>query len=1319
MKMFCTRKLLLLLIISIEMVSFVQAILYLYDTEESASVEVYDCFYYASLLYCRRPSQPIGLSHEEEQRLCHHQGVAHSFFSLWEKNASVNEVLHHWKSSLDKAEEYAHYLENGHKSKETTSEYLCQCHDGASFGPRCEYRLPAGNDLDLTVYAKFHEKSKKLMYNGDIVCYTTIECNSGLLCLDWRDICDGRQQCMSGQDEENCDKLEFNECEDDEYRCENGMCIPDEYFLDGEYDCMDLSDEREPMNDTQCPFQAVSVDCDDRICSRNRWSCGDGQCISAQARFPISGAENVSCMNRRDQFFWCESVIDETLWTLENGRCSAQKIFDEQNITEYCQYLRICTLPSPKAKDCSCERGGNSCLELFHNKCSSWSEVHYPAGALIAPYLFGYANDIFLPLNERFWKLNGTIKCRGYQITFVTTRQGISLDITTIEADLCHSTGNGFRRSPGGYDPFCSNDSGTFNNRSYQAFHSCNYSSMCSSVYRVEDGQSPCLEMMPVDQSNAFVKQSCANVRRHRFRCSEAQTTCFYANELGNSHSRCQNEYDEYSMITQMTLTRTQCNQKVKAECWILRRNIQSSWNASISTDSPVEQSLVRKIPFRVHCDTFPDILSKEDESSRECQSSWICFGRQWQCHSGHCIEPSWVLDGEWDCPDRSDEENIVAFDVHPFNTSLYAKKFRQRYPLISLWSVCNSTVESLCHSNNVSDPQARKRYCINVASTNARDLACLSACDEQTVMDHCYQSLVALGHQPRCISMQTCLTHSPTFGSHIYTGSSDRQRRSAICTDDNSCSHSRNFSCWDGTRTTRRCKGCRECPQGEDEYMCPQEVPFASPSRERKKLYLRTRSNDLQLRRYPRNTSTASVSPPDVSLNWSRSQSRASTTPINSSLFSWCNRGIPINYNDSFVCFCPPQYHGEQCQYHTDRIIVRLHIDFNHSNYTTTSDTSIVNKFLLLLVYGDEVLSTEEFHLRPTKDIQTLTRKMIHLHYPHAKDRIIQKQQRYFNRSDIIHHHPYSVRIEAYEMKETIKPRRFAVWQYPIYFDFLPVYRLAKVLRFIDPTENRFDPCGEQACGLNEDCYQLQNQPSAHICLCKNDFSGPQCSVASALCQQNHCAPNALCLPGYRGVIHGREWPYCICPLNYIGQRCLLTPNACRENSCANNGSCYQRSKPHEFKCECTSEYTGDNCTEPIRLAQLNLENTTSEYEGTMIQVFEVDFVTLELQRVHQSIYSTWPRSFQYPHSDRTAPALILLKLYHLKSEMLHLLSVQINQTSIRMNVSINEDNQCKKPRHLSAPNEGESIDLFECIPICCCSRRKNSFPLSFSLPE
>ncbi len=83
-----------------------------------------------------------------------------------------------------------------------------------------------------------------------------------------------KQQCMDVVVVEFCDKLEFNECEDDEYRCVNGMCIP------GEYDCMDWSDEMEISieNGKNC-ILSPNVDCDEHLCFYDKYSCGDGQCI--------------------------------------------------------------------------------------------------------------------------------------------------------------------------------------------------------------------------------------------------------------------------------------------------------------------------------------------------------------------------------------------------------------------------------------------------------------------------------------------------------------------------------------------------------------------------------------------------------------------------------------------------------------------------------------------------------------------------------------------------------------------------------------------------------------------------------------------------------------------------------------------------------------------------------------------------------------------------------------------------------------------------------------------------------------------------------
>jgi hypothetical protein len=71
--------------------------------------------------------------------------------------------------------------------------------------------------------------------------------------------------------------LEMNECEDDEYRCANGMCIPEEYWIDGTFDCMDWTDELRTIvsSGTVC-FSVSATDCDEHLCTYNQWSCGDG-----------------------------------------------------------------------------------------------------------------------------------------------------------------------------------------------------------------------------------------------------------------------------------------------------------------------------------------------------------------------------------------------------------------------------------------------------------------------------------------------------------------------------------------------------------------------------------------------------------------------------------------------------------------------------------------------------------------------------------------------------------------------------------------------------------------------------------------------------------------------------------------------------------------------------------------------------------------------------------------------------------------------------------------------------------------------------------
>ncbi|CAF5026605.1 unnamed protein product, partial [Rotaria sp. Silwood1] len=81
----------------------------------------------------------------------------------------------------------------------------------------------------------------------NLSCDTYMQCDGAFsACLDWREICDGKVDCTDGDiDEQHCDRLEVNECKENEYRCHNGQCIPEEFWRDGTAnpECLDGTDE--------------------------------------------------------------------------------------------------------------------------------------------------------------------------------------------------------------------------------------------------------------------------------------------------------------------------------------------------------------------------------------------------------------------------------------------------------------------------------------------------------------------------------------------------------------------------------------------------------------------------------------------------------------------------------------------------------------------------------------------------------------------------------------------------------------------------------------------------------------------------------------------------------------------------------------------------------------------------------------------------------------------------------------------------------------------------------------------------------------------
>ncbi|CAF0858086.1 unnamed protein product [Adineta steineri] len=134
------------------------------------------------------------------------------------------------------------------------------------------------------------------------ICYGSLTCTS-LVCLDWREVCDGKWDCQDGVDEYGCSQIEANTCDQNEYQCHNGQCIPLEFYADDVVnpDCLDGTDE-EPMFSHLHRHGSCSADpafrCEEYgLSNTQKFPCGDGSYIM----YPLMDIDSKQCENYRDR----------------------------------------------------------------------------------------------------------------------------------------------------------------------------------------------------------------------------------------------------------------------------------------------------------------------------------------------------------------------------------------------------------------------------------------------------------------------------------------------------------------------------------------------------------------------------------------------------------------------------------------------------------------------------------------------------------------------------------------------------------------------------------------------------------------------------------------------------------------------------------------------------------------------------------------------------------------------------------------------------------------------------------------------------------
>ena len=251
---------------------------------------------------------------------------------------------------------------------------------------------------------------------------------------------------------------------------------------------------------------------------------------------------------------------------------------------------------------------------------------------------------------------------------------------------------------------------------------------------------------------------------------------------------------------------------------------------------------------------------------------------------------------------------------------------------------------------------------------------------DECSTLPHCSESLSILGSNYLCPSTNTCIPYYFHCSKEEYrcpNRSDDRLWCSRQHRPSN-CSGRSDFVCFDGRCAQGgRCDRYLECTFGEDEYMCDYPSSLSNNfigSRKLKRSSRGKRPAILRFSRYPLDVNitqsssiVSTVDPPITS----------SPNPfISSASLYMCNRGVGIllTRNHGLVaCFCPPQYSGNKCQLHADRVSVILHVDLSQLLSLTENDQSIVLKLVILFLFNsDEVLMRDQFHLHPPVELDS-----------------------------------------------------------------------------------------------------------------------------------------------------------------------------------------------------------------------------------------------------------------------------------------------------------------------------------------------------------
>jgi hypothetical protein len=553
--------------------------------------------------YCIRP-----LSKTEGREVTMTRGNISSNFTfdqLKKQNVTTQDLLL-WFAPIDLIERYQNYLDTSTLALASELFYNCTL---LWFGPFCQYTFDSNEPFSKIVFKTFIAKGNGT--NGisvqnitNLTCYMHLQCNRGPapICLDWREICDGRIDCLGdGIDERQCIDLEINECGENEYRCHNGMCIPEQFINDNPHnpDCLDHTDENDNIfmkivkvaGFVDC-FQNPGFPCEesDPFIGFRGFVCGDGQqmkiSILSKALDPT---KQEPCSNGRD-FILIDSVLSDALFS--------------SNLTFECQIVMACITSRRYGFDCIrqlCAIQGFPCLLHIHNVCNQSSYVILPMLPIIQGYAqFGYwTNEVItyeslaqFPMpnfvcfdKQRCLFISSTFKIDNLACFNFSNTDPTNLDYMGVAFHTCLPV----------------DESGNETNCFHPSLFHCPKTSKCISKHRLLDGIDDC-----PGGADELYTESCNLSHRHRFRCT-SENKCISPVLMHDYVNHCHEGEDE--------------NLRYK-----------------------------QKLQFQYLCDEYTDLPALLIDGKNETDET--------NCEQWPCDNPYTRCDGAWTCPNGADEIN-------------------------------------------------------------------------------------------------------------------------------------------------------------------------------------------------------------------------------------------------------------------------------------------------------------------------------------------------------------------------------------------------------------------------------------------------------------------------------------------------------------------------------------------------------------------------------------------------------------------------------------------------------------------------------------